>query len=138
MHFLEPARFLNTPYLVGQKINLLSAPLWVLGPETTTLRPYSHTEIEAVGSWFSLESRDTLYSYWLNSKENQDFSPYLDFCRLSEYRLCSHMHKITNEPVFYMALTPYDFAAVQRHYLCNWKGWVMSLPRIKIITARAI
>ena len=24
--------------------------------------------------------------------------------------LCSHLHKITNEPVDYMALGPYDFA----------------------------
>ena len=30
--------------------------------------------------------------------------------------LCSHLHKITNEPVDYMALGPYDFAAGQRHY----------------------
>ena len=54
---------------------------------------------------------------------------------------------------FYMALAPYDFDAGQRHYLDHWKGWamkvstflgptlqmarVMSLPCIKIITARA-
>ena len=25
--------------------------------------------------------------------------------------LCSHLHKITNEPFFYIALAPYDFAA---------------------------
>jgi len=30
--------------------------------------------------------------------------------------LCSHLHKITNEPVDYMALGPYDFDAGQRHY----------------------
>jgi len=63
---------------------------------------------------------------------------------------------------FYIALAPYDFAAGQRHYLGNWKGLalkilnfqapkkslfsgqpfpiapVISLPRIKIITGRAI
>ena len=32
-------------------------------------------------------------------------------------QLCSHLHKITNEPVFYMMLAPYDFDAGQRHYL---------------------
>jgi hypothetical protein len=82
--------------------------------------------------------------------------------------LCSHLHKITNEPVFYMALAPYDFDTGQRHYLGMGNWWagpenldffgakwhwlslvrfqglplpiahVMSLPRIKIITARAI
>ena len=34
-------------------------------------------------------------------------------------QLCSHLHKITNEPVFYMALAPYDFDVGQRHYLGN-------------------
>ena len=33
--------------------------------------------------------------------------------------LCSHLHKITNVPVFYMVLAPYDFAAGQRHYKDN-------------------
>ena len=38
-----------------------------------------------------------------------------------------HLHKITNEPVDYMALAPYDFAGGQRHYLGRWKGWVMKV-----------
>ena len=41
--------------------------------------------------------------------------------------LCSHLHKITNKPVFYMLLAPYDFAAGQRHYLCNWKGQALKI-----------
>ena len=41
--------------------------------------------------------------------------------------LCSHLHKITNEPVFYMALAPYDFSAGQRHYLGNWKGRALKI-----------
>ena len=41
--------------------------------------------------------------------------------------LCSHLHKITNEPVFYMALAPYDFDAGQRHYLGHWKVWAMKV-----------
>jgi len=41
--------------------------------------------------------------------------------------VCSHLHKITNEPVFYMALALYDFAVGQRHYLSNWKGWAMKV-----------
>ena len=36
----------------------------------------------------------------------------------------SHLHKITNEPVFYMALAPYDFATGQRHYLQISTFWV--------------
>ena len=39
---------------------------------------------------------------------------------------CSHLHKITNEPVF-MALAPYDFAAGQRHFLGNWKGRALKI-----------
>ena len=41
--------------------------------------------------------------------------------------LCSHLYKITNEPVDYMVLGPYDFAAGQRHYLGHWKGWAMKV-----------
>ena len=41
--------------------------------------------------------------------------------------LWSHLHKITNEPVFYMMLAPYDFAAGQRHYLGNWKGQALKI-----------
>ena len=32
-------------------------------------------------------------------------------CLGPEQQLCSHLHKIINEPVFYMVLGPYDFAA---------------------------
>jgi len=42
-------------------------------------------------------------------------------------KLCSHLHKITNEPVFYMALAPYDFDVGQRYYLGHWKGWAMKV-----------
>ena len=31
--------------------------------------------------------------------------------------LFSHLHKNTNEPIFYLALGPYDFDTGQRHYL---------------------
>ena len=67
--------------------------------------------------------------------------------RVLKKPLCSHFHKITYEPVDYMALGRYDFAAGQRQNLGHWKGWakptlpmvrVMSLPRIKITTVRAI
>ena len=34
---------------------------------------------------------------------------------------------MTNEPVFYMALAPYDFEAWQRHYTGHWKGWAMNV-----------
>ena len=39
---------------------------------------------------------------------------------------------ITNEPVDYMALDPYDFAAGQRHYLGHWKGWAMKVSTLTL------
>ena len=64
--------------------------------------------------------------------------------------LCSHLHKITNEPDFYMALAPYAFdeglcssclrakKSLDFHGPTLPKARIMSLPRIKIIEARAI
>ena len=37
-------------------------------------------------------------------------------------QLCSHLHKITNEPVFYMALAPYEFAVGQKTLLGQLEG----------------
>ena len=47
--------------------------------------------------------------------------------------LCSHLNKITNESVDYMALGPYDFAAGQRHYLGLWKDWAMKVSPFSLI-----
>ena len=41
--------------------------------------------------------------------------------------LCSHLHKITNEPIFLYGACPFDFDAGQRHYLGNWKGWALKI-----------
>jgi len=41
--------------------------------------------------------------------------------------ISSHLHKITNEPLDYMALAPNDFAAGQRHCLDHKKGWAMKV-----------
>ena len=84
MHFLEGIWFPNAPDLAGHKVNNVyfthrCGSLWT-----------------AVGVW-------------------------------ALKQLCSHLHKITNEPVFYMALAPYDFDAGQRHYLGNWKGWALKI-----------
>ena len=74
MHFLEPARFLNAPDLVGRKVNILYHPSLAERPPPTS------AVYIPVGVWALKQP------------------------------LCSHLHKITNEPVDYMALGPYDFA----------------------------
>ncbi len=51
-----------------------------------------------------------------------------------------YVHKITNVPVFYLALRLNDFDAGNIHYDGHWKGWALEMDfhPIKIITSRAI
>ena len=93
MHFLELAQFLNTPYLAGRKVNCtlrpavgLYAPLLVFGPWFRLQRdsPYPHTT--AVWALKPLCSHMLILSYHILS--------------------CSHLHKITNEPVFVYGACP--------------------------------
>ena len=67
MHFLEAARFFNTPDLAGRKVN---------AGRKVYFTPRCGSLHLAVGVW-------------------------------ALKQLCSHLHKITNEHVFYMALAPY-------------------------------
>ncbi len=39
----------------------------------------------------------------------------------------THVHKITNVPVFYMELGLNDFDAGTIHYEGHWKGWALKL-----------
>ena len=46
--------------------------------------------------------------------------------------VCSRLHKITNEPVDYMAFAHYDFDEGQRHYVGNWKGWALKIKTFPV------
>ena len=113
MHFLEPAWFLNAPDLAGRKVNVLYAPLWVFTPRCGCLHP-------AVGVWALKQPLCSHYkwtSIFIWSLPIYFFGPK----QLSLSLSCFRAQKSLDFPGPTLPMAR-----------------VMSLPRIKIIMARAI